>query len=150
HRIGVAHPMERGIAEDRIELACEGEPHAVDDPRIEPLGLGRRHLLGALIDADRLAERRELGRQRAIAAAEIENPLARPRREPLEHALPQSRHEARIAAIALWVPMLRRGFGGMLVQSNTSLSLVSSRAGWNSAVRPSTARLRSRSGSRSG
>src|SRR5690606_34546664 len=51
----------------------------------------------------------ELLREHAVAAAEVEDALARTRPEQLDHRRTEIRYEACVARVALRVPGLRRG-----------------------------------------
>jgi len=64
------------------------------------------HLLDAGVDAGDTRLPCQNRRERALAAAEIENPLVRTRREQLDHRLAQHRDETRVALVARWIPVL--------------------------------------------
>ena len=82
----------------------------IHQPRVEPLGLGRADHAQAVVDADDVrAHFLDLERQRPVAAADIEDMLARLRVEQLQRRLPQRRHEAADAGIIRRVPLAGRG-----------------------------------------
>ena len=78
HGVGPFHPMQGRVAEDGVELLVEIEGLAILDAGIEPAFSGRFNLLGTRIDADDLAAQLDhFSGQRPVAAAQIENSLAR-------------------------------------------------------------------------
>jgi hypothetical protein len=81
HKLGPAHPVERSVGEDCIELIGEGKRMAVDLLHLEALGGGGGKQLLAQIDPQHIgAIGGDRFRQHAVAAAEVENALALPRR----------------------------------------------------------------------
>ena len=89
--------------------AVEGErPRPTRRARRARARARRRHLLGAAVDADdRGSRHRPAGAvSDAVAAAEVEDALARPRREQLDDAGAEIADEARVAGVALRVPAL--------------------------------------------
>ena len=108
--VGVEHPVERGVAEHRVELGVEGEPLPITHPGVETALARRSHLRCAAVDADDAAAARdELLGERPVAAAEVEDAFARYRRQELEHRRAQLRHEAGGARVAFRIPVL--GYG---------------------------------------
>src|SRR5262249_19141248 len=82
HKLGLAHPVQGGIGEHSVELGDEVQRMAVHFADGEPLHARNREQLVAQIDAKHIgAGRLDLFRQRAVAAAKIENSLASLRRE---------------------------------------------------------------------
>ena len=80
----------------RVELA-----------RVETARDGGGHELGRRIGADHDGARlHELLGERAVAAADVEDALARPRRQQVEHRLAEVRHEARVGRVVGGVPRL--------------------------------------------
>jgi hypothetical protein len=78
--VGVAHPVQRRVAEHGIEAANERQLLTVDDSRIEPARACRRDHLRARVDTDDMdAHGGQLLRQGTVAAAEVEDALARTR-----------------------------------------------------------------------
>ena len=60
--VGAAHPVQRGVAENRVEFAVEGERVAVHHVRVEAEGARAANLRLARIDADHFAtHRNQLG-----------------------------------------------------------------------------------------
>jgi len=86
--------VQRRIAEHRVEFLGEAaQPCAVGHMRIEAPHPRGGHLLDAGVDAGDTRLPCQNRRERALAAAEIENPLVRTRREQLDHRLAQHRDE---------------------------------------------------------
>jgi len=80
---------------------------AVHDPNVETTRARRRDLFGAGIDTGHEAAKRgKLLRQRAVAAAEIEDALAGLRSKELHERLPKLRYKPRICSVSLRVPGL--------------------------------------------
>ena len=100
HRVGIGlHPMQRGVREHGVELALERQASPVHEPRVDAQRAGRAHHVGAGVDPDHRAA--ELGQpcgQHAVAAAQVEDALARRRRQQLDHRQPQLGHEPRMGA----------------------------------------------------
>ena len=114
HQMRLAHPMQRRIGEHRVELGDEIEGMAVDLADSEALHPRDGEQLVAEIDAEHIGARcLDLGGQRAIAAAKIENPFARLGAEHAEHRSGQLLHEAAVPRIVGGGPALhglrRRG-----------------------------------------
>ena len=102
--------MQGRIAERRIERFDEFEFGGVHQPRVEPLGPRRADHAQAIVDPDDIgAGLLDLEGQRAVAAADIEDMLARLRVEQVERRLPQRRHEPADASIIGRVPLRGRG-----------------------------------------
>jgi hypothetical protein len=84
----------------RIELGDEVQSMTVKLADGEPLHLGSRQQFLAQIDAEHVgAGRLDLGGQRAVAAAEVEDTLARPWRQHGEDGTGHLLHEAAVACI---------------------------------------------------
>jgi hypothetical protein len=77
--VRLAHPVQRRVAEHRIELVVERERLTVPDPRIDPARAGGCDEGRTAVDPDdATAGGSELGRQDAVATTQIEDPLAGP------------------------------------------------------------------------
>src|SRR5262249_23564872 len=112
HHVGPLHPVECGVAEHGVELVREVEVLPVPDARVDAERPRRPDLLGARVEAHHgTTERRELGAEGTSAAAEIEDALARPGGQELDHGRPQLGDEARVARIAVGIPGLARAHG---------------------------------------
>jgi len=85
--------VQDGVAEDRGEFVFEWQGFRARDARVEVARDGARDLFGAGDDAAAGGDA-FLG-ERAVTAAEIENPLAGFRREQLDDARPEIGNEAR-------------------------------------------------------
>jgi hypothetical protein len=74
-----------GVAEHRVELTVERQALRVAEPRIDAARSRRVHERGRAVDADDLRARGgdALGK-RAVAAADVEDLLARLRREEFD------------------------------------------------------------------
>ena len=108
HPFQVAHPVQRRIAEHRIELLREREAAAVHDAGVETASTRGGHHRLAGIDADDGRPRlRQSRRQCAVAAPEIENALVRPRREQIQDRQSQLRHKGRSPRVFFRIPALR-------------------------------------------
>ena len=85
HELGPAHPMQRRVGEDRVELALEGKRMAVHFLHLEALGGSGCEQLLAQIGAKHVgAALGDLFSQHAVAAAKVEDALAFPRRQQIE------------------------------------------------------------------
>ena len=105
--LGVAHPMQGGVREHRVELGGKGQLLPVHQPRVEAARRGGGDQIGRRIDRDhRGAGRRDPLRQHTVTAAEIEDPLAGPRIEQLDDRHAEHRHKAAGLGIALRLPAL--------------------------------------------
>ena len=102
--------MQGGVAEDGVELLAERQPSGVDNPRVEMAIARRRDLSGARIDRNQTTTRAldEL-RQPAVAAAEIEDALARLGIENPDDLAAVVRDEAAVPFILLRIPLLGHG-----------------------------------------
>ena len=101
--------MQRGVGEHRVELGDEVERVTVDLADVEALHARDRQQLVAQIDAEHVgAQRLDLGGERAVAAAEIENALAGPGAEHAEYRARQFLHEAAVTGIVGRRPALDR------------------------------------------
>ena len=107
HVVGALHPVQGGVAEDRVELRVEGQTLSGPDAGIEPSSPGRLDLLGASVQTDhRAARRHELLRQRSVAAPQVEDPFPRLRGQKLQNGCAEVRHEPSVPRVALRVPGL--------------------------------------------
>jgi hypothetical protein len=105
--IQIRNPVEHRVGEHRVELALERQRLRVDLARVDAAGRGRGHEVGRRIHADhRGASLHEPFRERAVAAADVEDALTRARREQVEHRLPEIRHEPRVGGVVGRVPRL--------------------------------------------
>jgi hypothetical protein len=99
-KLGLAHPMQRCIGEHRIKFRDEVERMSVNLADSEPLHARNREQLVAQIDAkDVGAGSLDLRRQRAIAAAEIQDALARPWRKHGEYGASKLLNEAPVPRV---------------------------------------------------
>ncbi len=104
-----AHPMQCRVREHRVELAGEGQVLGCHHPGVETARAGGGDHVGGGVDRDHhRTGGGDLFGQHAIAAAEIENPLARHGRQQFEHRCAERRHEMRGLGIALRRPVLPR------------------------------------------
>ena len=79
----------------------------VHDPRVETERPGRRDQFHARIHANDLtAELDQPAGQDAVAAPQIEDPLARARHQQVDHGLPEVGYEPRVARVYLGMPGL--------------------------------------------
>ena len=107
HRLGVAHPVQSRVREHCVEFGGEGQLLPVHQPRVEAARLGGGDQFGRGIDRDDFrAGRRDLLRQHAVTAAEVEDALAGPRIEQLDDRHAEHRHEGAGLGIALGLPAL--------------------------------------------
>ena len=107
HLLRCAHPVQRRIGEDRVELAVEVERLAVDHPRIEAARPGGGDHLRRLVDADDVAtHRHQLLRQNAVAAAEAENALDRLGLQEVDDGHAERRDEIRVLLVTPRLPVL--------------------------------------------
>jgi hypothetical protein len=107
HRLLRAHPVQRRVGEHRVELALESEALTRHDPRVEALRLGGGDHVGRSVDRDDDSPAGgDLRGQHAVAAAEIEDALARLGVEQLDHRRAESWHEMRGRGVTLRRPML--------------------------------------------
>jgi hypothetical protein len=108
HRVRIFNPVEHGIAEYRVEFVGEAQIAGAHHASIEAEFARGFDLRGARIHADHTAsEGGEFRRQRAIAAAEIENAFAGARRQQFDNGRAEFGDEARVARIAFRIPRLR-------------------------------------------
>jgi hypothetical protein len=89
-RIRIAHPVQHGVREDRIELRIEGQRGGIHHARVNPSPTRSSHHLG----------------RRIVAAADIEDPLTGPRRQARENVRAQRGHERRVLFVLLGIPGL--------------------------------------------
>ena len=109
HGVGIANPVQRGVAEDGVEFVVEGELIAAHHARIEMARTCGLNLRDARIDADDpAAHPNELFGQCAIAAAEIEDAFARLRGEQFDNGRAEISDKSSVARVALGIPRLHR------------------------------------------
>ena len=105
--VGRRHPVQRRIREHRIEFILECQGVAGHHPGIQPPGPRRLHLVGAGVDTDHLGPGGgNFFGQRSVAASQIENPLARPRRQQFENRRAEIGNEPGAPVIGAGVPMV--------------------------------------------
>jgi hypothetical protein len=98
--VGATHPMERGVAENGVELFGVFEVLTAQDARPEPEPVDSVDLFRARIHPhDVAAQRRKLLRERAVAAAEIQDPLAALRRQELHDRRSEIRDETGVLVL---------------------------------------------------
>ena len=113
HELGPAHPVERSVGEDRIELIGEGKRMAVDLLHLETFGDGGGKQLLAQIGPQHIgAIGGDCFREHAIAAAEVENAFALARREEIDHGTGKLRDEAALHGVVVGLPALNRLWRG--------------------------------------
>ncbi len=100
--------MERRVREHGVEFVHELEPFGVHHSRVEAGRARCLDLQRAAVDADDLAtEIDELSRERAVAATEIEDALARARREQLDDGSAEVGYEPGVSRVPVGIPGLR-------------------------------------------
>ena len=114
HELRPAHPVERCVGEDRIELIFEGKRMPIDLLHLEALGGGScKQLLAQIgpqhIGADRRRSRPSARRRRS-QDRECASPV--PRREEVEHGTGKLRDEAALRGIIVGLPALDRLWRG--------------------------------------
>jgi hypothetical protein len=108
-RAGIAHPMEGGVGEDRVECAVERQLLAIHPPRFDAARSRGREQRFADVDPENAdAPPLELLRHHAVAAAKVENALAGLRLKPFQHRSSEIGYEPRVLFIILGVPDLAR------------------------------------------
>ena len=109
HELGPAHPMQRRVGEDRVELALEGKRMAVHFLHLEALGGSGCEQLLAQIGAKHVgAARGDLFSQHAVAAAKVEDALAFPRRQQIERRTGKLGDETALVGVVFRRPALHR------------------------------------------
>jgi len=107
HKLGLPHPVQGGIGEHSVELRDEVQRVPVHFADGEPLHARNCEQLVAQIDAKHIgAGRLDLFRQRAVAAAKIENALAWLRHEHGEYGARHLLNEAPVLCIIRCRPAL--------------------------------------------
>jgi hypothetical protein len=102
--------VERRIGEDGIERFAELQLRGVHQPRVEAAGRGRADHRQAIVDPDdACAELEDLFGQRPVAAPDVEDRLARLRREQIKRRSAKRRHESAGAGIIARIPLTGRG-----------------------------------------
>ena len=105
--------MQSRVREGRIEVGIEPHVGRVDLMHFDPDRLSRRDKFRGIVDPNDLrATLDDLVRQRTIAAADVEDPLAHLRVEQVERRLPEVGDEAPDPGIVRGVPAAGRGDGG--------------------------------------
>ncbi|MFT5539377.1 MAG: hypothetical protein ACI82H_000896, partial [Alphaproteobacteria bacterium] len=96
HRIGLGHPMQRGIGKDCVECPLKGERSPAitwaSRPRARAAATCRR----APIDTDNARPRLQLPRERAVTAAEIKDSFSGIGRQPFQDSAAKGRNVAGI------------------------------------------------------
>ena len=107
----VEHPVERRVRECSVELAeivgCprKAQRLGIGDVSVDTLGPGRFDHFRRGVEPDHLlSRRRDVGRQRPVAAPEIEDDLARPRVEQGHGRSSQSGDERGVGRIIVRAP----------------------------------------------
>jgi hypothetical protein len=101
--------MQRRIGEDRVELVVEGKRMAIDLLHLEALdGSGGEQLLAQIGAKHVGAARGDLLSQHAVAAAKVEDALAFPRRQQIEHRTGKLGDETALAGVVFRRPALHR------------------------------------------
>lgn len=104
---GIAHPVQRGVAEYRVEFVIEIESLTVHYAGVQAEFSRGIDLLSARIDTDDLASQRdELRSESAVAAAEVQDALTSARRKQIDHWRAEVSDEAGIAGVAVRIPSL--------------------------------------------
>ena len=103
--------MQRRVRKDGVEgFRRQIELLAVHHPGIEAEGPGGFDLRGAGIHADHVdAHVLQLDRQGAVAAAQVEDFLARLRRQQIDDGHAQIRHKAGLPGVTVGIPALFAG-----------------------------------------
>ncbi len=101
--------MQCRVREYRVELAVEGKALPGHDPGVDALRPRRGDHVGRGVDRHHFGARSDdLFGQHPVAAAEVEDALARLRVEQFEHRRSERRHEMRRLGIAPGLPILPR------------------------------------------
>ena len=109
HVLWPAHPVQRRIGEDRVELVLEGKRMAVHFLHLEALGGSGCEQLLAQIGAKHVgAARGDFFSQHAVAAAKVEDALAFPRRQQIERRTGKLGDETALAGVVFRRPALHR------------------------------------------
>jgi hypothetical protein len=104
---GIAHPVQRRVAEYGVEFVVEIESFTVHYAGVQAKFLGGGDLLSAGIDTDdTAAQRRELGSEHAVAAPEIQDALAGARGEQINYRRAKVGNKAGVAGVAVRIPSL--------------------------------------------
>ena len=110
HGVGAPHPVQGGVGEHGVELGLEAQILAVHYPGVETARARRRDHVGGGVDRDHGgAGSGDALRQHAVAAAQVENPLVRLRRQKIDQRHSQFGDETRVPRVTLGIPALRRG-----------------------------------------
>ena len=106
------HPVQRRVGESRVELGDELHVRGVQQQRVDALGPRRRDHLGRIVDAEHgRAALDDLPRQRPLAAADVEDPLARLRVEQVERRAAELGDERADPRIIRGIPFAGRDDG---------------------------------------
>ena len=106
------HPVQRRVGKSRVELGEELHVLGREQQRIDALGARRGDHLGRIVDAEHgRAALDDLLGQRPLAAADVEDALARLRIEQVERRPAELGDEAADARIIGRVPLAGRGGG---------------------------------------
>ena len=100
--------MQDGVREDRVELTIEREVFGANLTRIDAAGSRRdNHGFGRIDADDDRAASGDLHGERAVAATQIEDALARLRIQPIDERRAERRNECRMVRVLLRAPCLR-------------------------------------------
>ena len=104
--------MQRRVGECRIELGEELHVFGGEQKRIDALGARRRDHFGRIVDTEHgRAALDDLQGQRPLAAADVEDPLARLRVEQVERRAAELGDERADLGIVGGIPLAGRGDG---------------------------------------
>src|SRR5580700_10411742 len=104
---GIAHPVQRRVAEDGVEFAVEIERFTVHYAGVQTEFSRGVNLRCTGIDTDDVASHRgELRGEHAVAAAEVQDALASARREQFNHRRAEVGDETGVAGVAFRIPGL--------------------------------------------
>ena len=99
--------MQGGVGEHGVEFALEGELLGVHDMGVEAARARRRHHVGPAVHRHHVrAGRHQLLGQRAVAAADVEDMLARLGSQKIDQGFAEIGHETGVAGVAVGVPVL--------------------------------------------
>ena len=107
HAVGIADPVQGGVAKNGIEHAIELQVSRVDDTSIETALECRPDLLRAGVDGHDLAPGcDEALRQRAVAAPQVQYLLSVFRVQKVDNGSAKVGHEPCVSRVLVWVPGL--------------------------------------------
>src|SRR5258708_1285041 len=110
HVVCAGHPMQRCVAEYRVELVFELQSLAVHHARVQPQRTRAGYLRLAGIDADNVASHcRQFRGKHPVAASQVQDALADVWRQQLEYWRTKVGNEACVLRVSIGVPGLRIG-----------------------------------------